>query len=215
MNSSVVEFIRIVSNLSIIAPLVLYFSKFKIASKPAHIIGALLIVSGLCDLVGFILMKGKHSTATVFNLYYVLTFILLSWYYYESIFKKRYKTVLLAGSVVYFVCFMLITFTMQDIFQHQSRVWILDSIILMIYALIYGAYLHTKTPYVDDQGAVCFNAAIFFYFTWNIGIFILSAYLFDRLDPTSTLAVWSVHNISNIAKNIFMAVGFYIIEKRN
>jgi hypothetical protein len=217
MESRVVEIISHISSLSIIAPLLCYLLKFRIASRPVHIIGALVIVSALCDLTGFILMSGKHSTATVFNIYYLSTFILLSWYYYESIFNARHKNVLPVGSMVFLALFLLITLTMQDISHYQNMVWVLISVILMAYALVFGAYLHTNLPYTSEQGesAICFNCGIFFYFTWSITIFILSEYLFEKLDPETTLAVWGAHNMGNIGKNMFLTVGFYLTKNRN
>jgi hypothetical protein len=217
MNSSVVEFIRIVSNLSIIVPLVLYFLKIKIASRQVHIIGALVITSALCDLTGFILMSGKYSTALIINIYYLLTFILLSWYYYESIFQARYKKVLPVGSMVFLVLSLLITLTMQDISYYQNRVWVLVSVIVLTYALIFGAEIHKNVLSTGEQGpsAICFNSGVFFYFAWSTGIFIVTEYLLMQLDRETMLTVWSAHNLGNISKNIFLAWGFYTVANRN
>ncbi len=216
MEASEVDFVRIVSNLSIIVPLVLYLVKFKNAPRPIHIMGTLVIVSAFCDLIGFILMSGKHSTAVVINIYYMLTFILLSWYYYESIFKVKYKLVLPIGSVVYFVLFLVITFTMQDISFYQNRVWVLISVILLVYSLLYSVYLHKDVLRSGKQGgsALCFSTGIFYYFAWSTGIFIVTEYLLVKLDSETMLLVWMAHNLGNIGKNLFLAAGFYFTANK-
>lgn len=216
MELSVDEIISHISSLSIIAPLLLYFWKFRKAPLPVHIIGALVVISAVCDLIGFILMSEKHSTAMVINIYYILTFILLSWYYYESIFKVKYKMVLPIGSVVYFVLFLVITFTMQDFSLYQNRVWVLVSVILLVYSLLYSVYLHKDVLRSGKQGgsALCFSTGIFYYFAWSTGIFIVTEYLLVKLDSETMLLVWMAHNLGNIGKNLFLATGFYFTANR-
>ncbi len=217
MELSVAEIISHISSLSIIVPLLLYFWKFRNALRPIHIIGALVVISALCDLIGFILMSGKHSTALVINIYYLSTFILLSWYYYESVFNVRYKKVLPVGSLVFLVLSLLITLTMQDISDYQNWVWVLIGVILLIYSLIFGIEIHKNVLRTGEQGAsaIMFNTGIFYYFAWSTGIFIVTEYLLVKLDSETMLSVWSAHNLGNIAKNMFFAWGFYVITKRN
>lgn len=216
MELSDAEIISHISSLSIIVPLLLYFWKFRNAPRPVHIIGALVVISAVCDLIGFILMSGKHSTAVVINIYYMLVFILLSWYYYESIFKVKHKLLLPIGSFVYFVLFLVITLTMQNFYLYQSQVWVLVCVILLVYSLMYSIYLHKDVLRTGKQGAsaICFSVGFSYYFAWSTGIFIVTEYLLAKLDSETMLLVWSAHNLGNIAKNMFLAAGFYFTANR-
>lgn len=106
---------------------------------------------------------------------------------------------------------------MQDISYYQNRVWVLVSVILLAYALIFGIEIHKNVLRTGEQGAsaIMFNTGIFFYFAWSTGIFIVTEYLLVKLDSETMLSVWCAHNLGNISKNMFFAWGFYVITKRN
>lgn len=94
--------------------------------------------------------------------------------------------------------------------------WALGCVILMVYALIYSVHLHKDVLRTGAQGAsaICFSVGFFYYFTWSTGIFIVTEYLLAKLDSETMLLVWSAHNLGNIAKNMFLAAGFYFVANK-
>src|SRR5688500_7224860 len=113
MESNVSEIIRVASNFSVLFPLIAYLIKARHATKRLHIIGALVIVSGVCDFVGFLLYQQKQPTILLFNTYYLLMFGLLWWFYYEIVFIKSRRLITYIGLAVYLQSFILITLFVQ------------------------------------------------------------------------------------------------------
>src|SRR5690606_22045876 len=90
--------IRAASNLSVALPLLAYVFRAGYASRQIHVIGLLIILSGLADATGFILLQSGTSTVVLLNAYYIVLFVLLSWFYYEVLAEKVHRLVLIAGS---------------------------------------------------------------------------------------------------------------------
>jgi hypothetical protein len=57
---------------------------------PFHIIGILVMISGMCDVIALLLVSQKLSTALVGNIFFIAQFCLLSYYYYAAFLKDEY-----------------------------------------------------------------------------------------------------------------------------
>lgn len=218
MNSlSVGEIVAHASSLSVVIPLVLYFAKIRKADRPAHIIGALLVIAAICDVTGYLLFKSGRSTAVVFNVYYSLLFFLLCWFYYDIFFKKFKKQLAITlGIIVYSVSFILITFFVQEFFYYQNLIWMIAGIILIIYSIGYFLNSLASIPSIQlfDSSLTWFNSGVLFYFSFSIFLFGMGSFLFSKQDPQVTLLLWSTHNINNIIKNILFTIGFTLLERK-
>src|SRR5688572_21706777 len=117
------EIFRVASNVSLLVPLAMYLTRIKYASRNIHIIGLLIIVSGVCDLLGFILFNKHQSTVILFNVYYALLFFLLTWFYYEILFVNTRRILVWICLAVYLQSFILVTFFVQPFFQYQTLMW--------------------------------------------------------------------------------------------
>jgi hypothetical protein len=206
---SIPEIIAHSSGLSVIVPLAIYLYRFKKFHKPAHIIGLLLIFSGLCDLTGFILFQAQQSTAVVFNIYYTGMFLLLCRFYYEIIFKDKFKIAILLGVAIYVISFFLITFFIQNFFYYQNLIWIIAGIIMILYSITYFVNSLSAIPGTQlfDDSTTWVNTGVLFYFSFSLFLFSMGDYLFNKQDPQVTLLLWSTHNINNIIKNSLFAIG--------
>lgn len=218
MNSlSVGEIVAHASSLSVVIPLVLYFARIRKADRPAHIIGALLIIAATCDITGYILFKSGQSTAVVFNVYYSLLFFLLCWFYYDIFFKKYKKQIAVTiGVIVYSVSFILITFFVQEFFYYQNLIWMIAGIILIIYSIAYFLNSLASIPSIQlfDSSLTWFNSGVLFYFSFSIFLFGMGSFLFSKQDPQVTLLLWSTHNINNIIKNILFTIGLTLVDRK-
>jgi hypothetical protein len=210
------DIIRIASNLSVLIPLAIYLTKIRYASKRVHIIGVLILVSGICDLIGWVLFKNQQSTAILFNAYYALSFFLLSWFYYEILFIKSRRVVVFLGLAVYLQSFVLITIFVQGISEYQTLMWIITGLIMIVYSIAYFIYSlsiipNTSTLYYTP---IWINSGVLIYFLLNLFLFILSNYVLTKLDPEMSLLIWSFHNVNNVLKNILFAIGIYFYKKK-
>jgi hypothetical protein len=204
------------SNLSVIFPLLVYLTKFRYASRRIHIIGALVLVSGMCDLAGLILFEERQSTAILFNAYYAISFLLLSWFYYDVLFIKSRRVVVLIGLAVYLQSFVLTTIFVQGVFEYQTLMWIITGIIMIIYSISYFIYSLSllSTANTLYYSPVWINTGVLIYFILNLFLFILSNYVLTKLDPQMSILIWSFHNVNNILKNILFAIGISFYKKK-
>jgi hypothetical protein len=210
------EIIRIASNVSLVVPLAIYFARFKYASKRVHIIGGLIIVSAICDLIGFILSRGQHSTVVLFNAYYAILFFLLTWFYYEILFINNRRVMVWIGLAIYLQSFILITFFVQSFFEYQTLMWVITAIIMITYGIAYFFYSFSALPASNVFGhtLIWINSGILIYFCLNLFLFILGNYVLTRLDSEMSALIWSFHNVNNIIKNILFAVGIYFYKRK-
>jgi hypothetical protein len=211
------EIVRMVSNLSVLLPLIIYAVRFRHAPRRVHIIGILIIVAGLCDLAGFIMYKAQLSTALLFNAYYALLFFLLSWFYYEILFISSRRVVVLVGFAVYLQSFLLVSLYIQGVLEYQTIMWIITGVIMIIYSIAYAFYSLSIPPNVNSRyyGPVWINAGVLVYFVLTLVLFALSNYVLDNDKPEQSAMLWSFHNLNNILKNILFGIGIYFYKKKN
>ena len=210
------ELIRIASNVSVLLPLVLYLSRIKYASRQVHIIGILIIVSGVCDLTGVLLFSRSQSTVILFNTYYALMFALLSWFYYEVLFINSGKIMIWIGVAVYVLSFVLVTAYVQSFMEYQTLMWVISAVILIIYSIAY--FFHSLST-INASGyfgysLIWINIGIMIYFCLNLFLFLMGNYVLTRLDPETSALIWSSHNINNLIKNILFAIGISFYKKK-
>lgn len=211
------EVIRLASNFSVLVPLVFYLAKIRYASRQVHIIGALLIVSGLCDLIGFILFNRQESTAVLFNTYYALLFLLLSWFYYEALSVKTLRTMVWIGFAVYFLSFALVTVYVQSFHEYQSLMWLITAVFMIIYSIAYFFLSLSSIVNSDHLGysLTWINVGIMIYFCLNLFLFVMGNYVLTQLEPEISALIWSSHNVNNIIKNILFALGISVLAKKS
>lgn len=210
------EIIRVASNVSLLLPLTLYIIRIKYASRPVHIIGALLVVSGICDLIGLVLFHRHQSTVVLFNTYYALMFFLLTWFYYEVLFVNTRRMMIWIGLAVYLQSFILVSLFVQDFLQYQTLMWLITAIIMITYSIAYFFYsLSTLTTsgYLGNS-LIWINVGVMIYFCLNLFLFLMANYVLTKLDPETSRLIWSSHNINNILKNILFAIGLYAYRKK-
>lgn len=210
MKFNLAQIIAHASSLSIAIPLLIYLIKIKSASKQNHIILGLIIVSGLSDLVGFILYSNRLSTATLSNIQDVLQFILLFWFYFE-VFKDKNKWVFYIGIVAYLISFLTVTLFFQGFFQNQNMMWSISALILILYGIAYFYNLFTKLPVQHPYlySSLWVNLGVLFYFSLSLWLFVMADYILNDIDVNTGREIWSYHNINNIVKNTFFAIGIY------
>lgn len=206
---SVPEIIAHSSSLSVLVPLTIYLFRFRKLGRPEHVIGILVFVAAICDLTGYLLYRAQQSTAVVFNVYYTLMFLILCRFYYDIIFKTKFKLAILIGVAVYVLSFVLITFYVQDFFFYQNLIWIIAGVILILYSITYFLNSLSEVPstHLFDQSTTWINTGVLFYFSFSLFLFSMGDYLFSKQDTQVTLLLWSTHNINNIIKNTLFAIG--------
>lgn len=210
------EIIRVVSNISVLVPLVFYLSRARHASRPIHIIGILTIISGLCDVIGMIMFSRGVPTAVLFNVYYMVLFLLLTWFYYRILFVNTRRIMIWIGLAIYLLSFILVTLYVQNFMQYQTLMWLITAIIMIVYSIGYFFYSLTT---INSSGffgysLIWINVGVMIYFCLSLFLFLMGNYVLTKLDPETSALIWSSHNINNILKNVFFAIGIFFFRKR-
>jgi hypothetical protein len=211
------ELISHTSSLSVLIPLGIYCARFKRLGRHDHIIGILLVVAALSDLAGYMLFKAERSTAVVFNTYYTLMFLLLCSYYYEIIFKHKFKTAIVLGVGIYVLSYALVSFYVQDFSNYQHLIWSIAGIIVIVFSITYfiNSLSTIPTMHLFDNSTTWVNTGILFYFCFSLFLFTMGDYLFNKENSQVALLLWSTHNINNLIKNILFAIGLSMEFKKN
>lgn len=210
------EVIRVASNASMLVPLAFYLTRIRYASRQVHIIGILIIVSGLCDLIGLLLFEHRQSTIVLFNTYYALLFALLTWFYYEVLFVNTRRIMIWIGLAVYIQSFILVTVFVQNFLEYQTLMWLITALIMITYSIAYFFYslsAITSSGYFG-YSLIWINIGVMIYFCLNLFLFVMGNYVLTKLDPETSALIWSSHNINNIIKNVLFAVGIYFYRKK-
>lgn len=216
VNNIIAEVIRIASNVSLLLPLMMYLRRMRFASREVHIIGALVIFSGLSDVIGLVLFSRNQSTVVLFNTYYALMFFLLTWFYYQVLFVTTHKFILWISIAVYIQSFVLVTAFLQSFFQYQTVMWLVTAVVMIIYSIAYFFHSLSAIGTTGNAGSslIWINIGVMIYFCLNLFLFVMGDYVLTKLDPETSAMIWSSHNVNNIIKNILFAIGIYFSQKR-
>ena len=214
MKENIVRIIQLLSVFSVVAPVIFYFVKFRISPRQNHIIGSYIILCAAFDiLITFQLLPNS----ILYNGQDVFQFIILTWFYYELVYKKRSDLVMLVTIGTY-IAVLLTCIFYQGIFKTYSFLWTTGSVIISIHALVYifNVPRMVVDRYFDNNffSNLIFNASLLFYFSMTILIFFVAESIFASENTDTIKAFWSVHNMLNIVKNIGLAIGFYYTGKR-
>jgi hypothetical protein len=210
------EIIRITSNISVVLPMAMYFTRFTYASKRVHIIGVLIVFSAACDLAGFILFRENQSTAILFNAYYAILFLLLTWLYYEILFLKDRRLIVWIGLAIYLQSFILTTVFVQSVFEYQTLMWIITAIIMIIFGSTYFFHSISTIPAstIFSHSFIWINGGVMIYFCLNLFLFILGNHVLTKVDPEMSMLIWGFHNVNNIIRNLLFAIGIHFYRRK-
>jgi hypothetical protein len=213
---SIPTIISTASSISVVLPLAMYLFRMKNAAKRIHIIGALMIVSAVCDLVGMLLITERSSTVVLFNVYYALLFLLLTWFYYEILFINTRRILVWIGLAIYLQSFLLVTIYVQSFFEYQTLMWVITAIIMIIYSITYFFYSFStiSAANIFSYTFIWINIGVMIYFCLNLFLFILGNHVLTKLEPEVSALIWSSHNVNNIIKNILFAIGIYFYKRK-
>jgi hypothetical protein len=201
------EIIRYASYASVAFPLLAYLVKFRVATRPIHLIGAVLVVSAISDTVAFRLFAQGASTVLAFNIYYVILFALLAWFYLDILTQKFERPIVIGGILIYIISFVLITVFVQPFSVYQNNVWTITALIMVIFSTCYVLHVFSLRAPMINTALLWINSGILYYFTLNLFLFVMSNYVLTKMEPEISNLIWSFHNINNVLKNILIGIG--------
>lgn len=208
---SIAEIIRFASIFSVTFPLIAYLFRVRELSGVAHKVGAIVVLSALSDLIALYLFQHRISTALLFNVHYILMFLLLSWIY-NDVLSDRTKRTVMVGVIIYAIGFLVVTAFVQTLNEYQTLLWTLAGAIAIIFSVSYFLNVFAATTPMEDSGLLWINSGILFYFSFNLFLFVIGKYILTELEPELGIILWSFHNVNNIIKNILIGLGIPVLR---
>jgi hypothetical protein len=193
----------------------LFKKKHVLKIRQYQLLGILFLVSAVADIVGYILIKGQISNHIVNNIYFLVSFVILSLMYAQPLSDARPSIYSFIG--VAFCLFVWETFGLQTVVGAQSYVATFSAILSIGYSIVYYDHLFSTMPAINIMRAPFFwiNTAVTYYFGLNLFLFIFSTYIFENLKDEEILCIWIFHNLNNIIRNILYATGLSCIENKH
>jgi len=205
--SGVVVYISYLSAFSSILPLYLLMRRGQLLRKQVFVLLAgLLLTSMVSDLVCYILAKSGIPTMPVINVYFIISFLILSLLY--AYLLSDVKKYIYQIAIVCLVFFMINSLYGQGIKVIQSYTTTLCSVITIGYCFILFHDLITNLPSfnISKNHLFWLNTGVVFYYSFNLLLFIFSTYVFIKLSQYEVMAMWLFHNVNNIIKHVLFSI---------
>ncbi|HTH56938.1 MAG TPA: hypothetical protein VL728_12900 [Cyclobacteriaceae bacterium] len=181
----------------------------------------LLIVSASSDAASYVLARMRISNLPVVNAYFIVSFALLLIFY--SILMERRKVMILVIGQILLAYFILNSLDRWGDFRSINIAMQSAVLVLLAHLYYFDLYKQLPTDNLARFAPMWLNAAILFYYSFNLFLFWVAEYVivnflrssipaFENMSTDSAFTYWGFHNINNIAKNILFAVGIYVVE---
>jgi hypothetical protein len=214
MDLETFRILRDISIYSILLPLAVFIfaRNRKKLPKGIWLLGALLLASGLSDMLCLVLYKHFGiNPNTIVSIYLCLQFVLLSSIYKTAFNVPVYKKIIAAASVLFVVFAAINLFFIQGVTGFNTNLFTISSIVFILYSICYFYRLirELPEPFIERMYMFWVNTAVFIYFGINLFLFVTVDRLILKADNQFLLS-WGLHNGSNALKNIIFTVALYV-----
>ncbi|HET9055571.1 MAG TPA: hypothetical protein VFN30_01870 [Chitinophagaceae bacterium] len=200
-----------VSTISAMIPVGVFLAKRS--GGYAVTIFILAVISFLSDAINRIMVLNGYRGFYIFNTYFILQFLLLSYVFTLLLLNKK---IVYAGALLFALFTFYISLNIQGFAEYQSWTRTTGGVILLTYSVLYYRQLLITLPAqnIGQYAPFWINTAVSLYFSFNLFLFIIANYVFTNLPADAGMLVWGFHNVNNILKNILFAVGIYYAGKK-
>jgi hypothetical protein len=219
MNSGIFGWVAIASIISTLIPL-LYLFIYRKRQPRQHLILALpLCISFIFDVIGWILAHNHTPNAISNNLYFIVSFPAIMWFYHETLIKRSLKISVRIFTIVFLVLALIFALD-QGLHVLNSNTMTLSSILITITSFFFVADLNLmdESSFAKNrfhETNIILNTSLALYYFATIVVFAIADYIFSNLSADDGRLFWSFHNAIHILKNCGIAVAFYLSAKRS
>ncbi|MBS1500639.1 MAG: hypothetical protein JST32_01160 [Bacteroidetes bacterium] len=188
----------LIATYSGLLPVIAFLYNYRHLDSLMKLISAFLIVSALFDILLSLSSDwGVANNMPAIHVYIIINIVFFGFIYYKAFFDERLKkiTLVLTG-----VALLVCLYFAQRLLEYPSISNTASGIAFIILALLYFYQLLTRQEFVhiEKQGLFWFNAAVLFYFSINIFLFML----FPLLPLADRPSYYIINNITNIIANL-------------
>lgn len=214
MDLETFRILRDISVYSILIPLAVFIFARNRKKLPTGIwlLGALLLASGLSDMLCLLLYKyfGINPN-TIVSIYLCVQFILLSSIYRTAFSVPSYKKIISITGVLFAIFAVINLFFIQGVTGFNTNLFTISSIVFVLYSIFYFYRLirELPEPFIERMYMFWINTAVFIYFGLNLFLFVTVDRLILKADNQFLLS-WGLHNGSNALKNVIFTIALYV-----
>ena len=194
--------------------LLLFLIRYKAKQDYIKLLGLMLLASVIATAGQFLLFEIKITPNYASSIYYILELPMLATIYYLATNKTipRTSVIIISGAYVVLGFWNLFFLQKNGI---NSYTLVMESIIIIFYALYYFYWLIEKLPTTQLHRLPMFwlNSAWIFFFSGNLFFFAFISYLVN-VEKNDLLVYWTLHNILK-AIEVLMMVSALWIDLRN
>lgn len=218
MTKELYDWIVIASTLSPLAPLTLLLIDWKGQPQQNRILAISIFISLAFDVIAWTMKNYYHRpNGLAINLYFIVAFPAIMWFYYETLIKKSLKNITRIFSLVFFVSATWLGFTVGLRVQNHE-LFMLSSILISITSLLFIRDLNIMNPsdFLKNQfhlTNIILNTSLALYYFATMIMFAISDYVFANASVEGSRLFWALHNALNIGKHVGIAVAFYLSTK--
>ncbi|MBS1526961.1 MAG: hypothetical protein JST19_15000 [Bacteroidetes bacterium] len=188
----------LIATYSGLLPVIAFLYNYRHLDGLMKLISTFLIVSALFDILLSLSSDwGVANNMPAIHVYIIINIVFFGFIYYKAFFDERLKkiTLVLTG-----IALLLCLYFAQRLTEYPSASNTASGIAFIILALLYFYQLLTRQEFVhiEKQGLFWFNAAVLFYFSINIFLFML----FPLLPLRDRPSYYIINNITNIIANL-------------
>lgn len=203
------DIVSLIAYTSFFTPLVILGISFFVRNPttPIRLIRYLTAIGFAVDLLCLLLGRRGVNTYSIGNVFLLFQTILLFYLYRDVLKIRKYIP---AITVLYSVIFLLDYCFINGPFALNSYSNSLSALIFILFSLLYFRNLLIELPvdFVYNIPMVWINLGILVYYSGNLFLFGLNNYFSDGLEGNQRI-VWALHNMLNIAKNIFFIISVW------
>jgi hypothetical protein len=195
-----------ISSTSALIPFLIGIFSLKDHSSESKLILSLILFSILSDIIALTILKFGITTWPIFNLYYLIQFVLLSKVYILVLYPKGINMVLISFIVISILNMVFI----QGPFLFNTYTTYIGGLILITYALLYLHKLMREIPVekIENLPMLWITFAVLTYFGGTSILFLFNNYMIAN-QPENHQIIWLLHNVLNILKNILFAIALW------
>lgn len=220
MSPEVYQWVVNASSVSTLLPLVCLLVFLKRQPKQNLILAVSLSISFLFDVIGWSLARWYGLKATVLsnNLYFIIAFPAIMWFYHETVTKRPLKIIIRVFTIGFLALALIFGLEQGLAEANNTNTWALSSILITLTSFFFVADLNL----MDDsnflksrfhESNIILNTSLALYYFITIIMFSISQYVFTHTAPEGVRLFWACHNALNVLKNAGIAVAFYLSAK--
>ncbi len=171
-----------------------------------RIITLLAAFSFLFDMVSLHYATKGINNYPINNLFSLVQTLLLLFVYREAFSWPRRTVYWAAG--IYTILFLANYLLVQTPYKLNSYTYSISGLMLLVASLLYFRFLLKNLPetFVHRSPMIWINIAVLIYFGGNLFLFMLYNYFVS--------AIWILHNILNIAKNVLFFIAIWQSQRK-